>query len=87
MSSRMHRLLNGRRFHKTGYRLRLLTCAGDVVLLLMPMDVIRFFGKFFLQRIKNYEKIQSARITCFTSNFGGATAFAVATRGCVDLWH
>ena len=31
-------------------------------------------------------KIQSARITCVTSNFGGAQTFAVATRACNDIW-
>ena len=30
-------------------------------------------------------KIQSARITYVTSNFGGAQTFAVATRECVDI--
>ena len=30
-------------------------------------------------------KFQAARITCVTSNFGGAQTFAVASRGCVDI--
>ena len=39
----------------------------------------------FKQQIKNNVKIQSAKITCVTSNFWGAQTFVLATRGCVDI--
>ena len=42
-------------------------------------------GPFLARSLLKQCKIQSVRITCVTSNFGGAQTFAVATRGCVDI--
>ena len=46
-SSWMHCLLNGGWFHNTEYRLWLRACAWDVVLQLMPIDVIRIVGQVY----------------------------------------
>ena len=46
---------------------------------------MRVIRQVFNNELKNNVKIQSARITCVTSNLGGAQTFAVATRGCVDI--